>query len=83
LIAAEKVELSGVRRGLETVDDQNLKLAGLLQVIRVRFLWSWKSVSGSDLKQTLYFDVETLGWRSVAYNRVFARFAAQKFPMAH
>jgi hypothetical protein len=34
-------------------------------------------VSGSDAKQIVCFDAETLGWGSVAYHRVFARFAVQ------
>jgi hypothetical protein len=33
--------------------------------------------------QDCLLDAETLVWGAVAYNRVFARYAAQKFPMAH
>jgi hypothetical protein len=37
----------------------------------------WKSASGSDVKQIVCFDAETLAWGSVAYNRVFVPYSAQ------
>jgi hypothetical protein len=56
-------------------DDQHLRFAGPPQAIPVRLLKirEW----GSDVKQTVCFDAETLGLEEVARNRLFARFAAQ------
>jgi hypothetical protein len=65
------------------VDGQYLKLAGFFQAIRVRFSVELEIRERVGCQTDSLFDVETLGWGSVTYNRVFARFAAQKFPMAH
>jgi hypothetical protein len=52
---------------------------GLLQAIRVGFL-GW---AGSDVKQSVCFDAEMLGWRLVAYNRVFPWLCGTKLLIAH
>jgi hypothetical protein len=49
----------------------------------VRFSAELEIREGLDVKQTFCFNAETLTWGSVAYNRAFARFAAQKSPMTH
>jgi hypothetical protein len=62
------------------VDVRHLTLVSVRRFVSV---WRPKSVSQSDVKQTVCFDAETLVWGSVAYNRVFPGFRTQNLLIAH
>jgi hypothetical protein len=59
---------------------QHLKLAGLLQAIRVRFAVILRVRERVGCQTNCLFDPKKLGWRVVAGNQVFIGFAVQEFP---